>query len=434
MQDDKLRGGLGSKFEGFGAAPSEGLWDAISDSLDGKKKKRRGIIWWFTGAGIAAVGLIAVLLYYKGANRDLAATNRPNETERALEHTNGNETLNELELTPKGMLGMTSLAEMRSAHLSVEISTASSGNEGNRTEGAGAMEERPEGGFLADGGPGVDTASSQEDKEEIINLKGDVLALPLADLSEIETEGLVNLMVTLDPIENKVSKWEMGLGVNHYNTLPTFKKQYELVSFSDAPTTTDGDSTLYDVGIESAPSNILNIRASKPVGIKFYLGYELNKRLRATSGLLVEYTRYQIVNVNDEFSGNSIEQLPYYPEPAIIGSVGVPLGLEFDFISKRRFKMGLGTGVLNEFPILERYQQNGSAAIASAEKSSGLISGYNFGMNFNLSAAYYLNEKFRVQFNPSIRWYLYQRTKASISVPDRSGWGGGLVSLIWKLD
>jgi len=430
MQDDKLRGGLGSKFEGFGAAPSDGLWDAVSDALEGKKKKRRGIVWWFTGAGIAAVGLIAVLLYYKGANTELAADNGLNQTEGVVDNKNRDEALYQLELTPKGMSGLSSLAEKSSAHLSVEIGTAYSGSGGDRIEGAGATQGSNEGGgLMADGG----SAPSQH-KEELINLKEDVLALPLADLSEIETEALGNLLVTLDPVENKVSRWEVGIGLNHYNTLPTFKKQYELVSFSDAPTTTEADSTLYDIEVESAPSNILNIRASKPVGIKFYLGYELNKRLRATSGLLVEYTRYQIIKVDDELVDNSIEQLPYYPEPAIIGSVGVPIGLEFDFISKRRFKMGLGTGVLNEFPVLERYQQNGNTAIASAEKSSGLINGYNLGMNISLSAAYYLNEKVRVQFNPSIRWYLYQRTKASISVPDRSGWGGGLVSLIWKLD
>ena len=34
MQNDSQKGMLGSRFENFNAAPSAGLWDAISSGLD----------------------------------------------------------------------------------------------------------------------------------------------------------------------------------------------------------------------------------------------------------------------------------------------------------------------------------------------------------------------------------------------------------------
>ena len=49
MPNSDKRGGLGERFEGFGAAPSDQLWGNISAQLDEKNGKKRVVWWWFFG-------------------------------------------------------------------------------------------------------------------------------------------------------------------------------------------------------------------------------------------------------------------------------------------------------------------------------------------------------------------------------------------------
>src|SRR5687768_8086500 len=64
MQTDKP-GSLRDKFGGFGAAPTDQLWDSIAASLDQKEKKRRGAFWWWFG-GLAAVLVLIFSVYQIG--------------------------------------------------------------------------------------------------------------------------------------------------------------------------------------------------------------------------------------------------------------------------------------------------------------------------------------------------------------------------------
>ena len=56
MQNNDQKGSLKDTFNNFGAAPTDGLWDAISGKLD-EKKKRRFAFWWWS-SGLAAVLII----------------------------------------------------------------------------------------------------------------------------------------------------------------------------------------------------------------------------------------------------------------------------------------------------------------------------------------------------------------------------------------
>ncbi|MBK9190104.1 MAG: hypothetical protein IPM77_00665 [Crocinitomicaceae bacterium] len=62
MQTDQP-GSLKDKFGGFGAAPTDQLWNAIENKLDQKEKKRRGAFWWwFTSM---AAGLTFLFLVFR---------------------------------------------------------------------------------------------------------------------------------------------------------------------------------------------------------------------------------------------------------------------------------------------------------------------------------------------------------------------------------
>jgi len=61
MQNNDQKGSLKDTFNNFGAAPTDGLWDAISGKLD-EKKKRRFAIWWWS-SGLAAVLIIGFTVW-----------------------------------------------------------------------------------------------------------------------------------------------------------------------------------------------------------------------------------------------------------------------------------------------------------------------------------------------------------------------------------
>lgn len=63
MQNNDQKGSLKETFSEFGAAPTDGLWNAISDKLDNKKKRRFVFWWWSTGlAAVLVVGFMILNL------------------------------------------------------------------------------------------------------------------------------------------------------------------------------------------------------------------------------------------------------------------------------------------------------------------------------------------------------------------------------------
>ncbi|MDH4474002.1 MAG: autotransporter outer membrane beta-barrel domain-containing protein [Fluviicola sp.] len=61
MQNNDQKGSLKDTFSDFGAAPTDGLWNAISEKLD-EKKKRRFLFWWWS-AGLAAVLVVGFAVW-----------------------------------------------------------------------------------------------------------------------------------------------------------------------------------------------------------------------------------------------------------------------------------------------------------------------------------------------------------------------------------
>ena len=81
------KGGLHNKFEGFGAAPSDQLWDSIASNLD-QKKRKRAIFWWWFGSGLfAATTLFIGLNLYQ--SRDYSSTSLKHPSLK-LNHNNKN--------------------------------------------------------------------------------------------------------------------------------------------------------------------------------------------------------------------------------------------------------------------------------------------------------------------------------------------------------
>lgn len=68
---------FGSKFQDFGAAPSDAVWKGIEAAMPQEKKKKRGAFWWWTS------GLAASLLLYFGMYSGVQSMNASNTVSRS---------------------------------------------------------------------------------------------------------------------------------------------------------------------------------------------------------------------------------------------------------------------------------------------------------------------------------------------------------------
>lgn len=106
MQNNDQKGSLKDTFSDFGAAPTDGLWNAISEKLD-EKKKRRFAIWWWS-AGLAAVLVVGFAVWNinqpSAADKLTGERSYPVHAETTAEETN----------TPKGGIA---IAAVDSLHL-----------------------------------------------------------------------------------------------------------------------------------------------------------------------------------------------------------------------------------------------------------------------------------------------------------------------------
>lgn len=106
MQNNDQKGSLKNTFSDFGAAPTDGLWNVISEKLD-EKKKRRFVFWWWS-AGLAAVLVVGFAVWNmnqpSAADKLTDGRSYPVQAETNAEETN----------TPKGGIA---IAAVDSLHL-----------------------------------------------------------------------------------------------------------------------------------------------------------------------------------------------------------------------------------------------------------------------------------------------------------------------------
>lgn len=439
MQNDKHRGSLGEKFSNFTATPSDGLWDAIADSLD-EKKKRRGLVWWWLGTGLAAVFFAGVLVY-----------NKPWVAEPSIADNKADNVQNDLSKSfierPKALASQDELllAQNRLNALKFELEKSA----GNRTEKttpvvekhspiaekekkdllAGVLTQPP--GFLTITSSKTDQASAELFMFSRTNLN----RMPLSLVEPLPTTETPANLVALNNPKIRNSKWELGVGATHW-----MKQKNELIggggaSASDDPSNLTVDTSDFDITESLNQPSAPKFKAiEKPFGLSLNVAYRLKSNIRLVSGLRIENTRYVAHNPNNYFvantdgSGNMAFQ-----DGVNVVSVGIPVGIEYDFLKWKRFRLGAGADALSEFPILERYRNVQPLASEQGVQNHFTL-GYNLAFDVNLCASYHLTERLRIQVNPGMRWYALQGDDYSaISLPQRKFWYGGSVGLMMRL-
>jgi hypothetical protein len=429
MQRDEQRGALGDRFESFGAEPSAGLWDSIVDALD-QKKKRKAIIWWWFGSGIAAIGILFILFVQPSkSNFEQTGDNARLASDALHQH----QQLSAQAPTHSKKLTATKLkaSNLKSTQTNVSSFAANQGaapklNPNNQPNERGTNPpNRP------DIEIGYAVTMDQQTIEKVSRI-------PLVEVEELLIPKMNPALIIGDVAELDQHKWELGFGVS------TWTVSNRLLS--DINYQNNNSELIVDLELGTADLTELTadlyVKADRTLAFNFYAGYRVRPHLRITSGLQYETTNYSIRDSENKvydagdfqvYNELTVDQNLYY-RPTKITSVSVPIGLDWDFFGTRRIRFGTGLSILNEFPILE---QSLSVSPLSFEGGStptkARISGYHFGTGVNLIASYFLTERFRIQLNPGIRGYWFQKTNASDLIPHRRLWYGGSLNLIWNI-
>lgn len=410
MQNDNLRGSLGARFEGLSSAPSEGLWDAVAAGLD-ESKKRRGIIWWWSGAGLAAASLITVLFVVDWSPKTNISKN--NGQENRLNHP-ALKTTESYDLDALADQNTTSNVDaLADNQLKESVNDQPKIKDEKSTQFADNKPEDVVNSLVVD----TEQKIVKTDDQKRSTVKSWAIASP--QLIAVNTENF-----TLPTVDFEVKNdrfWEVGFGVSSWNGLGLYKKTIDEV------VDTVGEATL------GFPGVIPVYATSRPVGLAFHLGYHLNNRFRIISGINLESTR-TIMKVEKDWSIYPFQSADLVIQSYSQYSVGVPVGISFDFLKIKGLRFGAGFNAINEFTFAERMKVNSDEnTVGQDNNTSGFISGYNLGLNPNLNLSYHLSEKLKIQANPGVRWYPVSSSTSIVNLPQRKFYWGGSVRMIWEI-
>ena len=409
MQNDSQKGMLGSRFENFNAAPSAGLWDAISSGLD-EKKKRRGLIWWWVGPGIAAIGLIAASIYSdQSAQAELAKWNANQESKIDQQHVHPDFA------TSESLLDTNSSANIANNQLNSGALEATYSQSGNQK---GAQN------FIPTKGELQTNLDRQEEVIKVVQIRGENLRkFEIAEPQLIALNESKSSLPPVDLTDKKERFWETGLAVSSWQGLGHVVFKDAEVSLIDTTlglaSDFEGESKLY--------------KTNRPIGLAFHVGYHVNNRLRLVTGLSLESTQFKKVK-NDailfDFFESSIGNFQSYTTY----SIGVPFGVSYHFFKRNRLRFGAGLNLINEFVFAERIKPLYDVNYAGpTNATNNFITGYNLGINPNFNFSYHLSEKMKIMASPGMRWYPISQATTTHDFSQRKFYWGGSVGLIWEL-
>lgn len=408
MQNDSQKGMLGSRFENFNAAPSAGLWDSISSGLD-EKKKRRGFIWWWVGPGIAAIGLITAYVYSdQSTNAEFTRLNT-NQESKMDQHVHPDF------VTSQSLLDADSSANMVNNQLhsgALEGTNSQSGNQ------KGAQN------FIPTMGELQTSLGQQKEVINVVQKRGENLRkFEIAEPQLIALNESKSKLPPVDLTKTKERFWETGIAVSSWQGIDHVIFKDAEVSLLD---TTSGLTSGYNGESKLYKTN-------RPIGLAFHSGYHINDRLRLVSGLSIESTHFKPMKNTAvlfdffESSAGNFQSFSTY-------SIGLPLGVSYDFFKRKRLRFGAGLNLINEFVFAERIKPLYDANyVGPTSTDNNFITGYNLGIHPNLHVSYHPSEKMKIMVSPGMRWYPISQAATTHDFLQSKFYWGGTVGMIWEL-
>lgn len=420
MQSNIQPGSLGSKFQDYGAYPSDALWGNIEAALEEKDKKRRGIIWWWIGGATAAAAIVAGVImistsnFQNGGDKSIipVIVDEFEEDEAFIEEM-------ELKVTEK---------ESENDYSNDEIEFVT---DHQKIESEETFIKNP-----------IVRENLEKIVEKEITKEVNSDPLILTETEKLNMTGQINLYTDCDyprllncqPIEKTVTDhpWEIGFNVGYYldgSRIGPAKKENTIPT----NTTDQGFSTTQTIAINQNESLDINTSynsgsVSKNFNVSGFVGKYFQKRMAWRIGLDFSRTTYSIPSSTD-FAQSVPENVDF-----AISSIGVPISLKYDFVQRERFKLRAGFTYLSEIPIYENIQTNSNLQTLNApDNFSKFTSGYRGALQFEMTNDIRIGRNFFLSVTPSYRYYMVEHVNSIHPLIKRKHWFGANVGLTWEL-
>lgn len=412
MSTPENNGSLSDKFAGFGAMPSEGVWEGIATQLDEKSGRKVGFWWWFSG--LAAIGLFAGWMsvsYYSmppdQSTTTISQIEQNTEQEREAkptlcwpEHTHFTYSASEQLLDE-------SIETHATKHVKKENNIASSSDQ-------------------------IETKliANNDDQKDAIHSKEMLPAtqqLSLVDLMANTPIQKVDPMCTFprcvdENWQKRFRPFEVGFRVGFYHDLaiaaPAAEVSFTSLSSDQSVPEIQGSNSLAESAGTTYPSFP---QAARNINLDFVIGKYISNRWMLHSGLWFSRANYKSDYYSTQYSYSNTN----------ISSFAIPVGASYDFIQKDRFEWRGQVNFINEFAVYENakidYNQEPSST------SSQFTKGYSAGFDFSLNHLIELKKGVHLNIAPSYRYYLQQHVQAAPFLLQKNHWVGGTVGMVWRL-
>lgn len=430
-------GSLQNKFQDFGSAPSEQLWNNIAANLDEDKKRKGAFWWWFVGAAAIVVLFFGVyqLGYNAGVsegdsqmvkyetptpitietnekipNPNIQSPNESNQQTEILSNQNNDEQNSE---TITNSLNENSETEKSEHHTNnLNIAENSNVNEIDVT-------------------PNHSVIHPIENNEPIYTLLNfEAEKFPPSEISKIK-HSLSEPQLIAEPmviIENPTpkNKWEMGFSVG---TLKGFQSSNQnMLADSSASLTTfdnlDQNNSIEGTGISSF-SNLSEsqVNITRPLQLEMTIARDFGKRWNFQTGL-----SFGFLSSNNHYSSGSITNVR-----SRFLSIGIPIHLNYDIVQRQRFSFYSGFGANYEMPFFESVKTSYSVSALESTSTKDFTKGYMISGQLNVGFRYNLNQKLTLDFRPNLRYYIHQSMQSVYPALERKIWAGASLGLVWQL-
>lgn len=430
-------GSLSEKFEGFGAAPSAGLWESILARLEGKRR-RRIIIWWWTG-GVAALFLFGLTINGM-INADEVKQRYSERTAPIYSFPLTDEVSEESNHEGSWNTGIANSADEKLFEEFPIDANKDRFNKTGREDQNHPSEIRPKEKLVV-----VNQKVNDEKESDVKEIPEndhshavgddqksvDILNLPLSDLAFIPVNPEV-LSINLDPLKVKKSGWEFGIEYDYWTAIrdPFVPKKEDLAalpvsSLTDSeenfvPITNTDISLAESANYNNEPATIGSIQ--KPLNLNLTARYHFNPRVSIHSGL--NYSRHFF---RTAYNSN---QLQY--TTSAINSIGVPIGFKWNFFHRPAFDIYTDVQQLFELPFSERTEEVNFLG-ESNKVQGGFASGLLLSAQTGLGFRYGLTEKISVNMSANLRYYYLQRVNGTAPLHQENMWLGARIGISWRL-
>jgi len=421
-------GGLGEKFEGFGAAPSEALWGSIAGALD-EKKAKKGFVWWWIGSGLAAVLLVSAVIYSSTNSNENLVVNNEIETEKLQQEFRAeSESQNQID----------KLEMLNKQEAIIETSSLYS-----NTNSTSVLEDDLSKQKIND--PHKLKPINTKDAQNAAFKNSDEFAhlIPFSPRSKVSSMNKIPLtsILSINPKLNHPDliqcggrsdffdkPWEIGFRVGYYTDLnPQVQAEYMANSFNsladqnEPPVFIEGSEIAVAESYNSAGPLGFTGSTSKNINIDFTLAKYISPRFTVQSG--VNFTRS---TYNTQYQ--SYEKLSAKTN---ITSFALPLGIGYDLVKRKRCKFRLTAALNSEFSLYEN--QNTLYVLGPAERTNGFTKGYSAASDFSIQSQFRMRQGMFLTVSPTYRRYLVQNISADNLLVEKNNWLGGTIGLLWHL-